>query len=157
MNNYEIEERIRRCKEKKAKYEEIRDSDYTPVVVLGIIVIVGMIALVVILLKSSSYAIVYLSFIVPFFIAIIVVFIVRVSLHNKRKVDAPFEIKNCEREIEALQFELQKNNAEKDYLVNKSNVNANNDYDILLKLKELLDAGIITQEEFDKKKKEIIG
>lgn len=44
-----------------------------------------------------------------------------------------------------------------DRQLNKEENNTNNNLDNLKKLKELLDSGIITQEEFDAKKKQILG
>ena len=47
----------------------------------------------------------------------------------------------------------------KNYLENSKKGNASNnvDYSQLQKLKELLDGGVISQEEFDAKKKQILG
>lgn len=55
-------------------------------------------------------------------------------------------------------FEKVKNNNPNDNEA-KSNISANeaSPYDDLFKLKELLDAGILTQDEFDMKKKQILG
>lgn len=63
------------------------------------------------------------------------------------------QAKNVSDKLHTLLIELKNQSSPVSTPANSSS----NDYDQLIKLKQLLDAGILTQEEFDAKKKQILG
>ena len=73
-----------------------------------------------------------------------------------RTNNAPISIEICESKIEELNEKLNSININKEKNLNSVNAEEINNLNLLLKYKELLDKNVITKEEFEKKKKELI-
>ena len=156
--------------DKYRTYEVIDISKFITISVISFILcIVGGVASVIFLIHTGYFGL-FVSTITCFLIATLIFHItVPVAIvFGVKQAKAPSAIKKLEEEISLLKVELynKKESILKNVLdrkENKENKDTNDlqlskteDLDLLIKYKELLDKNIITEEEFNQKKKELL-
>ena len=168
MSEYEINQEI---KNKQAEIEKLKVLDNRSmgtIIALSVLGIIwGIICLIVgIAMFASSDSLMFLGafFLICGFwcVAIGCIF---TPINIKKKNNAPFNIKKLESRIEDLKVELAKKQEAKNSIKTQEQVvpeepkkeDIKDNVELLAKYKELLDKGAITQEEYDLKKKEILG
>lgn len=168
MTQFQLDEKIRRNKEKIAQLENVQKKNYWiefwiemgAFIVLFTITVILFVDLSIKNTNNSIYGLAAggVGMLMYLEIPLLVLAIVRIIINQNRKKRAPANIDKLTREIEDFKIAFEKSNKDDSYkeeIKDKSKEIV--DYDLLVKYKELLDSGVITQEEFEKKKKDILG
>lgn len=168
MTEYEIEQKIENKKKEIKKFEKIKKTDMSFYIFLITINFVYAIGCIIggSFMISTKFAILG-AFALMCGIGLFITYCICSPMIIKRKKNAPHNIKKLKSQIKELEYELSQKKTKISKIENDKKENINQDLnskneikdniDLLVKYKELLDNGTISQEEFDKKKKEILG
>lgn len=152
MTIAEKKEKLRRKREELNQYISINNDNRYPYLLFSWILLdilfLGLLILNIMNFQNLFFNIVLIALLIivnNLMIVVTIVFFVK-------KKKAPYAIEKLSEEISILENEI---NELKNPV--KSNSKDISNLDVLLKYKELLDKNVITKEEFDAKKKEILG
>lgn len=147
MTKAEINNRILKKQKELRKWENFKTKNGWPIFILeGVLALIFIIVGIVLLTNDDLFGIFFLILGIFFLIFDIVCG----CIYGARKKKAPYMYDKVKEELDELNKQLQASASEAKQEKTNSNL------DELLKYKKLLDAGVITQAEFDEKKKELL-
>ena len=156
MSDYEIKELIAKKEQKIEQLKAAQNKNIGGLVAFESLIIIGFIIAAVWAFSQGVYS--YGLGVLFLFIALglfIMTIIVAVKASNRKK-NGPAIIAKLESQIQELNSQLSENKR-RENIVYRAPQSSTDNIDLLLKYKTLLDKNIITQEEFDAKKRELLN